>query len=213
MTEKNSAIKIIYPDMAAVTLQTPRFRVSHPAIFEMTEFKGKSQYALTMLFPSTTDLKPLKAAARLCLVAHFGPDQKKWPQQATGDLWLPFRDGNKEKPGVDGYEDAIFVKAVNKKNRPGLVGTQRGPDGKLLRITEPSDFYAGCYARAEVRASLYLTAANKGGISFILLNVQKLADGEPFGAGQASPESVFDDVTDSSEDPSSYEDSGASLGL
>jgi hypothetical protein len=49
-----------------------------------------------------------------------------------------------------------------------------GPDRK-------DEFYAGCFARATIRAFAYDKNGNKG-VSFALQNVQKLKNGEPFGS-------------------------------
>lgn len=164
---------------------TPEFRVSFPYVFRpqkpMEEGKDP-KYSITMLFPKGADLSKLKAAAKEAAVEKWGADQSKWPK----NLRLPFRDqGEKE---LDGYEaGAIFVTATSKQ-KPGLVNA-RNED-----IINDSDFYAGCYARASVRAFAYDKAGNRG-VAFGLQNIQKLRDGDPLG-GRTRPQDDFEPVAD-----------------
>jgi hypothetical protein len=47
-------------------------------------------------------------------------------------------------------------------------------------ITNPTEVYSGCYGRASLKFVGYNKAGQKG-ITAVLLSVQKLSDGEPFG--------------------------------
>lgn len=162
------------------TVKTPKFRVSFPHVFEPHAFeKNEPKYSMVMLFPKDTDIKSLKIACNAAAAQKWGNDSTKWPK----NLRLPFRDGN-EKTDLQGYEGNIFVSASS-KNKPGLV------DQKLQPILAENDFYAGCYARAELQAFAYDTNGNKG-VSFALQNVQKLAEGEPF-SGKKKAEDTFND--------------------
>jgi hypothetical protein len=64
------------------------------------------------------------------------------------------------------------------------------------------DFYAGCFARAEIIAYAYDQAGNKG-IGLSLQNVQKLRDGDRLG-GRKDAADVFDAVGDASDSEESY---------
>lgn len=178
---------------------TPEFRVSFPAVFEAKSFKGQeAQFSVVMLFDKKTDLKELRKIALNAAEEKWGSDQKKWPK----DFRRPFRDGDVEKPDTIGYPGTVFVSAKS-KTQPGLVGPSRQP------ILNAKDFYAGCYARAEVIAFAYDNIGN--GVSFSLQNIQKLRDGDSL-SGRKNAEDVFDAVTDSSEDAASYA-SGDDMGI
>ena len=150
---------------------TPTFRVSFPQIFEPGEFNGKETYSLTMLFDKSADLSELKAAVKKAA-------EEKWGKKMPANLRNPIRDGA-EKSHLDGYDGCMFIRASS-KTKPGLV------DQNCVEIINPSDFYAGSLARATVVAFAYDQAGNKG-VSFLLSNIQKVADGESFSSrGRAS---------------------------
>lgn len=185
---------------------THEFRVSFPHIFKPNSFEDQEpKYQITMLFPKNVDLsKPaggqknsLKQAAFNAAVEKWGP-REKWPK----GLRMPFRDGD-EKSDTQGYAGHIFV-AASSKTQPGLV------DQGLRPILNERDFYAGCYARAELIAFAYDTKGNRG-VAFSLQNVQKLRDGDPF-SGRKKAEDVFDAVEDSSDDEDSYDSGGGDDG-
>ncbi len=184
---------------------SPIFRVSYAQVFQPKSFKEgqEAKYSLVMLFDKDTDLKTrhkngklnLKEAVHNAMVEAHGKDKTKWPKNYKS----PFRDGDEEKPGQQGYENVIFVSATN-KNRPGVV------DAKRNVITEEDNtFYSGCYARASLQAYWYDTMGNKG-VAFALLNVMKTGDGEPF-SGRKSAQDDFADFEDddASDDEASYE--------
>lgn len=162
---------------------TPKFRVSYPSVFEKTAYEdGTPEYSVTALFSKKIDLGPLKKAAIAAAKEKWGPDKDAWPKRIR---W-PWRDGDKEKPDSPEYEDTIFVKFSNKRNKPGLVTASN------RIITDEEEFYAGCYARAEIVAYAYEKAGNRG-ISFDLWTIQKLGDGEAF-SGRRNPTEVFEAV-------------------
>lgn len=162
---------------------TPEFRVSFPYVFRpskpMAGSTNEPKYTLTMLFPKDADLSKLKAAAA-------DAAKEKWGDKIPKGLRSPFRDqGEKEFPG---YEAGCTFITATSKQRPGLV------DAKVQDIIEERDFYAGCYARASIRAFAYDQAGNRG-VAFGLQNVQKLRDGEPLG-GRSRPQDDFEPVAD-----------------
>ncbi len=179
-------------DIAAQKCVTPEFRVSFPYVFKPTSFKNQEpKFSVTMLFDKDTDLTGVKKIVRAAAAAEFGADPKKWPKFKHP----VFRDGDSEKPDVAGYENTIFAVAKN-KTQPGLVDPRRQP------ILNERDFYAGCYARAEIIAYAYDNEFGKG-IGLSLQNIQKLRDGEKLG-GRKNAEDVFDEVADLGDDESSY---------
>jgi ssDNA-binding protein len=159
-------------DLDKKRVVTPEFRLSYPHLFEPQEYQGKNEFSAVAVFPKTTDLTALKKAANAAAAEKWGADMKKWPK----NLKSPFRDGDKEREGTDGYENSIFI-TVKSKQRPHIV------DRKMQDIIDPAVFQAGDYGRAEIVAAAYENQGNKG-VSFWLWSIQKTKDGERFGGRQ-----------------------------
>lgn len=163
---------------------TPEFRLAFPAIFEPAINKlntaAKPRYEVTMLIPKDSDVTELKRIAAEAVEA-------KWPDAAKRPKGLrnPLRDGDEKD--YDGYTDHWFAKATS-LIKPKVVG----PDGAEITPLEADKVYAGCYCRAYVNAYAYDQAGNRG-VSFGLLAVQLLRDGEPF-VGAVDTDKVFGKV-------------------
>lgn len=169
---------------------TPEFRVSFPSVFTpkaSMNAGGAPKYSITMLFPKTTDVTPIKLLIRAAIEKKWGADQTKWPK----GLFIPFRDGSEKD--YEGYGPDVVFASAGSTRRPGLV------DHAVQPIIEPSEFYAGCYARAKIDVYAFEAkdkstgAVLKKGVTFGLINVQKLRDGEPF-SNATKPENDFDAV-------------------
>ena len=169
----------------ADVIMTPEFRVSFPAVFKARSSKsdddgdaGTPKYGITMLFAKDADLSKLKAAAQAAA-------KEKWGDKIPKNLRTPFRDqGDK---GLEGYvEGAVFINATSLQ-KPGLVDRNRED------IIDETEFYAGCYARATLRAFAYDKKGNKG-VAFGLNNVQKLRDGESLSGRTRAQDDFADDL-------------------
>jgi hypothetical protein len=170
---------------------TPEFRASFPNVFRPSRLDDKStpSFNLVMLFPKTQDLSVFKKALMDVATARWG---EKAPQIAA-QLLSPIKSGDAKT--YDGYSGMLFIKAANyihdpqheHKSKPGLV------DAALQPIINPADFYAGCYARATVyaKASGGPGTKHEAKVSFGIRNIQKLRDGEAFGASQVAAEDDF----------------------
>jgi hypothetical protein len=181
--------------MTDTQVLTPEFRVSYPKVFkaERNDLNGKDEFSLVALFPKGADLSALKAAAKAACEKKWGTDAKKWPK----NLRDPFRkqddrakeddDGNSYLP--DGYVAGAVYLNLKSTKRPGLV------DAKVQDIIDESDFYGGCYARAQINAFAYEQKGNAG-VSFGLNHVQKLRDGDSFGSAARNPSDVFAPVAE-----------------
>lgn len=179
-------------------LVTGEFRVSFPAVFEARQFDKdtKPKFELTMLFKKkkdgteSDDVKAIRRILRRAIIAKWGEDKAKWPK----NLKLPIHDGD-EKDDLEGYKGHHSVIAKN-QHRPGVLDRNKNPITK-----EDGAFYAGCYARANVRAFTYGGKPSKiaPGVGLSLDFVQKLRDGESFSGGP-SVEDAFDDLEDSDDD-------------
>jgi hypothetical protein len=170
---------------------SPKFRVSYPQVFrpKKNDLNGKDEYSMVALFGPKEDIAVLKKAATDAIVEKWGADKTKWP----ANLRSPFRKHEeKEKEGKlpDGMEAGGIFITLRSIQRPGLV------DGNRQPIIDETGFYAGCYARAQVRAYAYDQKGNRG-VAFGFQNVQKMADGDPI-AGRQRAEDAFEPVADTS---------------
>lgn len=177
------------------------FRLSFPAIFETKKkMDGETdEYSCVMLFPKGTDLAPLKKLVFDAITAKWGADKKNWPGNLRGiqdwkthlsttgkDGW-PFRDGDVQD--YDGYGGMISVRASSSR-RPVVFDRQVQP------ILDKEEVYAGCYCHASISAFAWhhQKSGNKG-VSFSLLGLQKVKDGEPFArSANASDFEPFEDM-------------------
>lgn len=188
--------------MSKITIEdkkvmTQKFRVSFPNVFVPKSFEDQdAKYNITMLFDKKADLADMKRAVKNAVIEEYG----SWDARPK-KFKLPFRDGDAEKPDMAGYPGHYFVSATAKADKkPGIVDKNR------VAIIDPSEFYAGCYARATLIAFAFDKKGNAG-VAFALQNVQKLGDGEKF-SGKKSAEDEFDAVESSENDPNSYDDGG-----
>lgn len=169
-------------------VMTPVFRASYPNLFKAkkNELNGKDEYSVVALFKKGEDLSVLMKAAEEALIEKWGADKTKWPQK----LKSPFRDQAERGKIVDGktvlpagYEAGAIFLTLKSTQRPGVV------DQSVQAILDPSAFYAGCFARATVRAATYDQAGNRG-VSFYLQNVQLVKAGDPL-SGRPQAETEF----------------------
>jgi hypothetical protein len=177
-------------------ITTPAFRVSYPNLFKpkLNTLSKKEEFAVTALFKKGEDLSQLKKAAQEALETKFGPDKTKWPK----NIRTPFRDQaekKQEKEGVEflpaGHEDGAIYLNLKSSQRPGVV------DQNVQAILDETQLYPGCWARATVRAYAYDQAGNRG-VSFGLVNVQKVRDDDPLG-GRMKAEDEFAPIAGANE--------------
>lgn len=164
---------------------TPIFRVSYPNVFKpkFNSLSKKEEYSIQALFNKLSDLAPLKKAAAEACTKKWGADQSRWPK-----LRSPFREqSDRIKDGVLPPEceaGAIYM-SFKSDAKPAIRDASNS-----TFITEPSKFYAGCYARASVYALAYGGPGIPPGVTFLLNHLQFAKDGEPF-SGRPSVESSF----------------------
>lgn len=175
---------------------TPKFRVSFPNVLKAKAFKNQEpKFSITMLFDQKTDLKEVQRAYKNAGIERWGKDQSKWPKFKNPT----FRDGN-EKQDLEGYEDVTFCTASS-KTKPGLINENHD------EIITESEFYAGCYAKAELIAFAY-GDPKEGipyGIGFSLQNLKKVGDGKSF-SGRRDASEVFEKEAVDSDNKDNYED-------
>lgn len=98
----------------------------------------------------------------------------------------PLRDGDVERPDDEAYEGFYFINANNTR-KPEII------DGNLDEIMDRSEFYSGCWGRVSINFFPYNFENTSKGVGASLNNIQKLKDGDPFGAVTASAASEFAD--------------------
>ena len=159
------------------TVLTPEFRVAFPNVFQPRRMNpaDEPKFSICMVFPKGTDFTAMKQLAALAV-------SEKWGANIPAGLKSPFSDGA-NKPDLEGFGPTTIYINARTKFVPGLV------DQAVQPIINQTDFYAGCYARAQVHAFAYDKAGNKG-VSFGFSNVQKIRDGKPLG-GRQDPSEVF----------------------
>ena len=162
----------------ATKVVTGKVRFSYANVFEprASLSGGEPKYSVTLLIPKndTATLNAIKAAmqeARDKFVARNGEASIPAKFKHT----MHDGDGERESGEAFGPEcKGCYVITVSSKQKPIIVDAFRNP------ITDPAEFYSGCYGRASINFYGYNTAGKKG-VSAGLLSVQKLSDGEPFG--------------------------------
>lgn len=165
--------------MAVQKLKTPEFRAAFVHVFKARQFgNSEPKYTVTMVFPAGTDLSALKAeAARVA--------REKWGEKMPAGFHSPFRKGE-EKAHLEGFEPGTVFITATTKNPPGIID-RNGP------ITDETEFYSGCWAKATVNAFTY-DRPEKKGVSFGLLNLFKVRDDAPFSGRGAAEEDFADEV-------------------
>ena len=181
-------------DKERFQILTPIFRLSHPHLFEPSVMKvkgvakGEPAYSIEMLFDKkTTKLEDLNKRITRAKIAEWGADKENWPSP----LRTPVTDGDKPKKNsktgkmeVKPEHKGMWVvkaRTLAQYNKPEVV------DQEGEKITEKSEVYPGCYARAYITARPY-EVGDKYGVSFMLEAVQKAKEGEAIGGRKAAKE-------------------------
>lgn len=119
----------------------------------------------------------------------------------SGVIKTPFLDGDgpqavSKKTGKRhaGFEGHKFIRVARPKfavtdapNPPELYGATLGADGKLVKLTQPSEMYSGCYVHAVINAFAWEHPQSGKGLSFGLQMLQFAKEGEKLG-GDGGPD-------------------------
>lgn len=149
---------------------TPIFRLSYPAVWESryNQLADREEYTIQMLFDKKTAKTELAAMLELMnkVMIH------KWGAKPQGFM-SPFKDGDLTAEKNPSGAGMIVLRSWS-KNKPGIVNARREI------IIDQDEIYGGCFCRAQLNCYAYEKGINKG-VSFGLLNLQKVKDGSPFG--------------------------------
>jgi hypothetical protein len=114
----------------------------------------------------------------------------KWGKKPEG-FQNPFKDGDTKKDLTGAF---LFEKNPAFKGMIILNSWSKMPPGVMDAtgkhpITVQEEVYGGCYCRAQLNAYAYEQGQNRG-VSFGLLHIQKVKDGDAFG-NRTRPEDAF----------------------
>jgi len=166
--------------------------LSFPHVFTNTKSKndkGEDVYDIQFIIPKSqrADVVALLKAIKAVGEAKWGANWKK--------VRTPLRDGDAEKDELtedgstkgDKYPERLGCYFLNARStKPvGVYDRLRNP------ILDSDVLYGGCKGKIAVTFYPYSTSGNHG-IGVGLNGVQKIADGESFGGGRPSVESMFD---------------------
>ena len=132
---------------------------------------GDPKYSVSAIIPKsdTKTVNAIKAA-----IEQAKKDSvSKWGGKVPGNLKLPLRDGDIDRPDDEAYAGCYFFNA-NSRQAPQVV------DSKVQPILDQSEVYSGCYGKISVTFYGYNSNGNRG-IAAGLGNIQKLKDGESLG--------------------------------
>lgn len=163
---------------------TPIGRVSFPHLFKPNTFKGKTKFAVTLIFDEDADLSELQKEIDAAI-------KKKWPNKddIPEDFYYPILDGNKKGKKNAEYKGKKYVTLKSNVDHPPVIRGKKKSD-----VLEPKDIYAGCFGRASYNVYTWDTGVGLG-----LLGFQKTDDGPKFSSG-GNPDDDFD-LDDVDDDP------------
>lgn len=184
-------------ELASNELRTGRVRISYAHVHEPKAPRGstKAVYSGSILIQKTdaktlADLKKCVEAAIVLGVEKCKGWNGKRPDPSI--LVYPWHDGDKERKDDENYKGVIFLNAKSER-KPGLMDNGTPPQP----ITNPDDFYSGCYIRAFLSFYAYEFMGKKG-IGVGLQHLQKVDDG-PRLSGGVNAEDAFSDWGGSAE--------------
>lgn len=165
MATKSKSVRLFSPKgiAAYVHLHTPRARTDAKG-----NPKGDPKYGLALFFDEKTDLTEMKQVAKAKAIEAFGPKAVELIRK--GKLNWPFADTADMEDPAPPFDKPGTVVNFKKADKPGIVDADAEP------IMEKSDVYSGMIARVSCRCFSYDNESK--GVSFALVNVQKLGDGE-----------------------------------
>jgi len=181
MTTTNTDTKVI----------TGKVRLSYAHLFKPTAIDEAQEpkYSVCLLIPKSDKetLKKIKTAIDAAKEA----GKSKWNGKIPANLKTPLRDGDEERAeDHPEYAGCYFLNA-SCKQKPGVIDKQKN------EITDSTEVYSGCYARASINFYAFDKAGNRG-IACGLNNIQKIADGDFLG-GRSKAEDDFDEIEDEEE--------------
>lgn len=165
---------------------TGMVRFSYANVWEPKSINGGDEkYSVSLIIPKT-DTKTI-AEIKAAIEAAKEEGKAKFGGKIPGNIKLPLRDGDVDRPDDEAYSNSYFINA-NSKDRPQIV------DKNVKPILDQGEFYSGCYGKASITFYAFNSNGNKG-IAVGLGNLQKISEGEPL-SGRTRAENEFTTVED-----------------
>ena len=165
-------------------------RFSYPYVFEprVNPNGGKAKYSCCLLIGKDNKeaLQMIEDATRAA--AKKGAD-KFWGGKVPATAKKPLHDGDEEKPDDPAFAGMMFINASNQYKPEVSMRDEFG----IVQITDPQDFYAGCYGAVTLEFFPYNQPTSKG-ISASLGCLIKLREGEHLAGSVPSAEAAFGDL-------------------
>lgn len=167
-------------------------RLAFPRLFkaEQVNGQGEAKFRATFLIPKTDtkQIKEIENAIKQVATEKWGVKADAIINSIRGNaMRFMFRDGDQDKPDVDGYQGCMFLNASNLV-RPFIADRDTTPLAE-----EDGRPYAGCYVNAVIDIFGYDKQGK--GISASLSGVQFYKDGDAFAGGGVASPADFDDLS------------------
>jgi len=173
--------------MADVTLNTPEARMSFMNLFVPSEdLNGNDKYSVTLLIPKSSNVEGLQAAIQQIIKNEAA---KKFRGISPGNIAIPLKDGDAyaaQKPDKrQAYVGHWYINASKRPDhgKPAVLNEQGVP------AEGPAEFDSGDYGIARVGFWGYNNKGNQG-VSCNILGVKKTREGERFGGGESSNDTI-----------------------
>jgi hypothetical protein len=191
-------------------------RASYPHVLKPTKFKGAdadapASYSIKVLLPKTTHDEAKKLLQRA--ITRVLKESNKGEPIGRDRRFLQDGDPGEEDIG-NPEEKGCWVVSARESKRPIVIDNRKDPRTGKPRRLDPNDerdaerIYGGCYVNVMIRPWFQNNAYGKR-VNAGLSVVQFVRDGEPFGTGRISDDTVDSrfDVEDEGEvDDSDYDD-------
>jgi hypothetical protein len=191
-------------------------RASYPHVLKAAKFKGAGpddpgSYSIKVLLPKTTHDEAKKLLQRA--ITRILKESNKSEPIGRDRRFLQDGDPGEEDIG-NPEEKGCWVVSARESKRPIVIDNRRDPKTGKPRRLDPNDdrdverIYGGCYVNVMIRPWFQNNAYGKR-VNAGLSVVQFVRDGEPFGTGRISDDTVDSrfDVEDEGEvDDSDYND-------
>lgn len=160
-------------------------RMSYANIWEAKSINGgDAKYSVSCLIPKS-DMATLTKIQKAIEAAKEEAATRKWGGKIPGNLKLPLRDGDIDRPDDDTYAGCMFLTATS-KDAPQIV------DRRVQPILDPLECGSGDYANVSVNFYGFAASGNRG-IAAGLGNIQKVRTGERL-SGRSTAASDFEEI-------------------
>lgn len=162
---------------ARLVLKGVRFSYVH-----LFEKDNNDKYSVSLIIPKNSpQIAEIKAAIQSAAQAGVA----KLGSNFRLDINKVLHDGDIEKINDEAYANSYYLNAKSSKKVGIVKKNESGIGGKTTDITDPDEFYSGCYGAAAIAFFAFNSGTNRG-IGCALNNVYKAEDGERLGGGSSA---------------------------